>query len=112
VECIANGVAFLIPGSLSEYTSQLGFARVCRLPVHLSLASGGLLLHDRHPGAVHLHVEDGYWVADHDGQVQLDSALDLVLFSPGDIAADGLRCALHRLVVTSKPASTFICSRP
>ena len=40
---------------------------------------------------------DGYRLANHDRQIQLDSALDFLLFSLGDIAADGLRRALHRL---------------
>ena len=53
---IANGEALLIPGSLGEYASQLGFARVRRLPIRLALASRGLLLHHRHSGAIHLHV--------------------------------------------------------
>ncbi len=44
----------------------------------------------------HLYVENGYRLADLNGQIQLDSPLNLLLFSPGDIAADGLRRALDR----------------
>ena len=84
------------PNGLGEYASQLGFARVSWLAVSLAFASLDLFPHHRRPGAVHLHIEDWNRLSHQDGQIQLDGLLDLLLFSPCDIASDGLRRALYR----------------
>jgi hypothetical protein len=42
-----------------------------------------------------LHIQDGDRLADDNGQIQLDGALDLTLFVLGDILSDGLCRALY-----------------
>src|SRR6266540_4331890 len=93
---IANGETLLVPTGLGEDTSQLGFACMGRLANRLAFPSFRLFLYYRYPGAIHLDVENGYRLADYNGQIQLDSSLNLLLFSACDIAADPLRRALHR----------------
>src|SRR5204863_9915617 len=88
---VADRVTLLVPSALSEHTSQLGFARVSRLPIGLAFASLSLFLHYRHPGAVHLHIQDRNRL---DGQIQLDGSLNLALLVFRNIATDGFgRCA-------------------
>jgi hypothetical protein len=51
---IANGKAFLIPGSLREHTAELGFSGMRWQTIEFAFAAGGFLLHHRHTSAVHL----------------------------------------------------------
>ena len=51
----------------------------------------------RHTGSIHLHVQDGYSFADHDGQIQLHGALHRRLLALRNVGSDLLRRALHRL---------------
>ena len=93
---IANREAFVIPLGLREYAAKLGFARMSGQAVELTLAASGLLLHNRHAGAVHLHIEGGHGLADHDGQIELHGAVDLLLLALRDVRANGFGHALDR----------------
>src|SRR5450755_242730 len=64
---IADRVAFVVPPSLGEHTSQLDLARVGGLDVCFALAPPRLSFHDWYTGPVHLHIQDGNWFAHHDG---------------------------------------------
>jgi hypothetical protein len=92
---IAEGEAFLVPGRLRKHASQLGLPRVGRLPFDLALAADGFLLHHRHSGPVHLHVQNRHRFAHDHRQIQLHSPLDLLLLARGDIRSNGLRRSLY-----------------
>ena len=88
-------IAFLVPSGLREHASQLGLARVRRLPFCLALPAHGFLSHHRHSGSVHLHIQNRNRLSHDHGQIQLHGPLDLRLLARGDIFSDGLRRALH-----------------
>jgi hypothetical protein len=81
---------------LGEHAAEFGFARVCRLAIHLAFATLGLFLHYRRPGAVHLDIQNGHGFADHHRQIQLDGSLNLLLLLVRDIGADRFGGAFHR----------------
>ena len=110
---IADGVALLVPRGLGEHASQLDFPRVGRLAVGLAFPALRLFLHHRYSGPIHLHIQDGNRLADHHGQIQLDGSLDLPLLA-GARCRSPIASAVRStaLVVTSRPASSFICWRP
>jgi len=83
--------------------------------IEFAFAAGRLLFNYRHARAVHLKIEDRNWFAHDDRQIQLHGAVDLLLLASRDIGTDVFGHAATRstdLVVTSRPASSFICSRP
>ena len=89
------GVALLVPRGLGEGASELDFPSVGRLAVGLAPPARRLFLHHRHSRPVHLHIQNGDGFAHHDRQIQLQGALHLPLLALRDMAADGLRRALH-----------------
>src|SRR5712671_1527337 len=93
---ITDRVAFFIPPRLGEHASQLDLSRVGWLAVRFTLTPQGLFLHYGYTGPVQLNIQDGNWFSHHEGQIQLNGSLNLHLLAGGDIAPDGLRCALHR----------------
>ena len=71
-------------------------SRVCAgSPLHFARAAGGLRFHYGNTRAIHLHIEDGYGLAHHEGQMQLQGALNFPLLARADIGSDGFRRALH-----------------
>ena len=67
------------------------------LAVRLALTARRFLLYYRHSGPVHFHIENRNRLANDDGQIQLDSFLDLLALTPSDILSNSFRGALHRL---------------
>jgi hypothetical protein len=70
---------------------------VSGLTFGFAVSTDRLFFDDTHAGSIHFDVEDGYRLADDDGQIQLHGALDLLLLTPGDILSDGFRVALDTL---------------
>jgi hypothetical protein len=83
-----------------------------RLALRLALPTDRLFLHNRNSRPIHLHVQDGNRLAGNDGQFQLEGFLNLGLFALSDVGSDGSAVRSTDLVVTSRPARTFICLRP
>jgi len=61
---------------------------MCRQTVEFALAALGFLLHHGYPGAIHLDVKNGDGSAEHNRQIQLDGAIDLLLLATCDVGAD------------------------
>ncbi len=68
-----------------------------RQTVGFAFAPLRLFLHHWHAGPVHLHIRNRNRLTHDDGQIQLDGSTDLALFTLGDVSADRLCRALHRL---------------
>jgi len=68
---------------------------MCGLSVLLAFAALGFLLHHRYSGSIHLHVQNGHGLAEHDRQVQLHGFLNLFVLLGGEIFPGGLGDALH-----------------
>lgn len=66
------------------------------LSVRFALAPLGFFFHYRHPGPVHLHIQDRNRLADNEGQIELDCLLNLLLLVLSDIDADSLCRTFHR----------------
>ena len=58
------------------------------LTIQLALAALSLFFHDGNTSAVHLHIRNRHGIADDDGQIQLDGALNLCLLVRGDSMND------------------------
>src|SRR5579864_237128 len=82
---IADRVAFIVPATLSEDTSQFGFPRMGWLAFCLACATHGLFLHHGHSRSIHLHIQDRNWLAHDDRQVQLHGSVNFHQFARGDI---------------------------
>ena len=92
---IADSVALPVPSGLGKNTTDFGFAGVRGFSLHLARTAFGLRLHYRDTSAVHLHVQDGYRLAHHDGQIQLQGALNFLLLASADIGSDGFGGSFH-----------------
>ena len=94
-----------------EHATELGLTCVRRLAVGLAFASLRLFLHHWYACPVHLHIQNRNRLTHDDGQIQSNDLADFVLFALGDVGANGPSVRSTDLVVTSKPARTFICAR-
>ena len=68
---------------------------MCGLSVLLAFAALGFFLHHRYSGSIHLHVQNGHGLAEHDRKVQLHGFLNLFVLLGGEIFPGGLGDALH-----------------
>ena len=85
---IANGIAIVVPRSLSEDAAELHLAGVCGLPVDLAGSTLGFFFDDGNAGAIHLYMENRNRFSHDHRQIQLHSVVDRRVLAQGDVAAD------------------------
>jgi len=105
-------VAVLIDGGLREHTAEFGFPRMRWLAVDFTLPPLGLGSHHRHSGAVELDIEHGNRGPRGMGRSNCRARFIACCWQAPISAPIASAVRSTALVVTSNPASSFICSRP